>query len=369
MSSPYFVARTLMGVVLARRPDLYAAILQKIRPYSLESVLTIFGAHLRNVKDLRVFNDHLDTVPQFVWAVIQHMKLPTPGEAIGILLVCRVTKSDTQGALDSKHPQAVTSRHPFEFHVEKEISEELALFSSHSQLFELANRHKYATVFMDPDTSIEDLMARLPRACVLERGQDYNKGRDAAGSYAYLNTFRYVLVEDRGSVKVLYRSLNDLYLILRRVPLRQVAAFSDVRCLFKKCGITCTFFNMMEIARRQLFVNDHSQYEKDVTSILTFMFCRGELLPMNREGLAKTKDRPPIDVVSFEAMKRNCSRIATGSSRGMWHEVKTSSEKIFCGSQFNEGTGYCFEITRKKGENPFQKRTRNQTESEDIVEV
>lgn len=335
------IAKRLIAIVRERRPDIYEAILQKIRPYSLESVLKIFDCHLSNVPDLNVFNENIDAIPEFVWTVIKYMKFPIPGDAFGIMVICRVNKSDTQGALDSKHLTNVNCQQ-FEFNVEKEILDELALFSNHMQIFELANRHKYATVYMSPETSLNSLMKRLPSACILERGSYFNKGRNAEGSFKYLITFKYILVEDRGSIKVLYRSLADLYQILRHVPLQDIAAFSDIRCLFKKCGITCSFFNMVEIANRQLFMNDGSKYEKDVITLLTFMFCRGELLPMNREGLAKNKDRTPIDILSFEAMKKNCSKLCTGPLRGVWHEVERSLEYIFTGRQFIEGTGYMF---------------------------
>lgn len=339
-----FIAERLMDLVKRKRPDLYNAILRKIRPYSLRSVLKIFECHLRNIPDLNIFNENMDVVPEFVWTVIKHMKFPEPGDAFGIMVICRVTKSDTQGALDSKHIPAITNSPNLEFHVEKDILDELALFSNHIQIFELANRHKYATVFMSHDTTLSYLIKQLRDACILEKGGKFNKGKNAKGVYRYLASFKYILVEDRGSVKVLYKSLNDLYFILRCVPLKHITAFSDIRCLFKKCGITCTFFNMIQVTRRQLFVNDGSKYEKDVITLLTFMFCRGELLPMNREGLAKNKDRPPIDVLSFEAMKRNASRLATGPSRGLFHEVTSSLESVFAGQQFKEGTGGPFGV-------------------------
>lgn len=341
------IATRLVDVVQQKRPDLYEAILRKIQPYSLASVLKIFECHLRAIPDLRVFNDNADLVPDFVWSVIKHMKFPTPGDATGIFIISRLTKSDTQCALDSKHIPAITNSALLEFNVEKDILDELALFSNHIQIFELANRHRYATIFMSPDTTIEYLIRRLPLAGILERGYAANKVRTSEGSFRYVRDFQYFLVEDRGSVKVLYKNLCDLHFILRCVPLKHVVAFSDVRCLFKKCGITCAFFNMVQVARRQLFVNDDSRYEKDVIAILTFMFCRGELLPMNREGLAKNKDKPPIDILSFEAMKRNCARIATGPRGGVWHDVQSSCERIFHGIQFNEGTGYTFTLHNK----------------------
>lgn len=340
-----FVAKKLIEETRVRRPDLYQEILTKIKPYSLESVLEIFDKHLQNVPDIRIFNLCRDKVPEFCWDIIMHMKFPEPGDAIGINLICRVTKSDTQGALDSKHLQScITNSRLLEFNVEKDILDELAIFSNHMQLFELANRHKYATIFMNHNVAINDLARRLPNAGILKRGGDYNKGFDDKGNEQYLASFRYVLLEDRGSMKVLYKSLADLYNVLRRVPLRNIYAFSDVRCVFKRCGSLPTYFNMGKLAKRQLFKNDNPRYEKDITTLLTFMFSRRELLPLNREGLARNKDRTPIDILSFEAMKRNASKLATGDLRGQWIDCQGSNDAILTGSQPVEGTGYHYEL-------------------------
>ena len=343
-----FVAKKLLQETQAERPDLFDDILKKIRPYSLESVLRLLDQHLQYIPDLRIFDLYRKNVPEFCRDVIMHMNFPEPGEAFGINLICRITKSDTQGTLDSKHLQScITNSNQHEFNVEKDLLDELAIFTNHMQIFELANRHKYATIFMSSTTTIENLMEQLPRAGILERGLDFNKGRNKKGTFEYLSSFRYILVEDRSSVKVLYRSLADLYGVLRRVPLKNVVAFSDIRCVYKKCGITVAFFNTVQVAQRQLFIQDHSRYEKDVKTLLTFMFSRKELLPMNREGLARNKDRTPVDILSFEAMKRNASKMVTGDFRGVWHKTKGSSDNILFGIQPVEGTGGSFELMEK----------------------
>lgn len=335
-----FIANRLMDETRLKRPDLYSAICNRIRPYSLDSVLKVFDHHLRNIPDLSVFNENVALVPDFVWTVIKHMKFPTPGDAFGINVACRVTKSETQGTLDSKHLKGFTNSEIRHFAVDRNVSEELSHFTKQQELFDLSSTHKYSTVFMSHDTDLEELLQRLPKACILQRGDPFNKGRNASGRLRYLNMFDYILVEDRGSNKVLYKSQEDLYLLLRCVPLKSICAYSDVRSIFKKCGITCSFMNTLEVARRQLFVNDGSKYEKDVITLLTFMYSRPIPLPLNREGLAKNKDRTPIDVLSFEAMKKNCSKFATGPDRGKWHKVTSSFDRIFTGQTFNEGTGY-----------------------------
>lgn len=337
-----FVAESLMAFTRDKRPDLYDAILTKIRPHSLEAVLRIFECHLRRVSDLNIFNENLDAVPEFVWGIIKYFKFPTPGDAYGIHLTCRITKSDTQCTLDSKHLQSCESNKLKEFNVEKEILNELALFSTQIQVFEFTNRHRYATVFMK--CSIEELVNLLPESCHLIRGGPCNKGKNADGEFRYLSTFKYILVEDRGSVKILYQSLKDLYGMLRRIPPEKIVAFSDVRCLFQKCGIVSHFFNMVKLVEKQLFNNDDSAYEKDVLTLIKYQCRSGKPLPLTRDGLAKNPDRTPLDILSFEAPKKNFAKFSTGTSRNQWFDVESSADKIFFGQQFNEGTGYSFAL-------------------------
>ena len=335
-----FAAKRLMDYTREKRPDLYEAILKKIQPHSLDAVLYIIECHLRQY-DLNSFNKNLPAVPEFMYKVIKCFRFPTPGDAFGIQIACRTTKSDTQGALDSKHLSSLTESKT-EYNAEKNILHELALFSNQKQVFELSNKRRYSTVYTN--YSIEELMKLLPEACYLERGFPRNKGKNLNGEFKYLSTFKYIIVKDRGSVKILYQLLKDLYNMLRRISPRKIVAFSDVRCLFQKCGIVSHFFNMVRIVERQLFINDGSTYEKDVLTLIKYQCRSGTPLPLTRDGLAKNPARTIMDILSFEAPKKNLAIFSTGESKNVWFRLTSSADKIFSGEQFIEGVGYLFKI-------------------------
>jgi hypothetical protein len=342
------VAEKLMREVERVRPDLYDAILRKIRPHGLDKLIRLFDCHLRRVH-LDVFNQHRENIPEFVWAFVKRAKFPVPGDPFGIQLTCRITRLDTQDTLDSKHLSS-SSPSPHSFNVDKAISNELNLFSSQIQVFELANRHEYATVYLRDDMDSLD----IPDTGLLKRGGPLNMAKNARGEYKYVTTFRFVVVvEDDGRhSKILYRSSKDLNLLLTRyLNVEDVVAFSDIRYVYNKCGITCFFFNLLEIVRRQLFrKNDDPVYEKDVTTVMKYQCRSGIPLPLTRDGLVKNPDRTPIEILSFEAPKKNYARLSTSSPmRGKWIDVESSSDKIFYGQQFNEGTGYSFALLPKEG--------------------
>lgn len=339
------VSKLLIQEVETKRPDLYQLILQKIRPHDLDSVLRLFENHLHSI-DINIFNEYRENIPEFVWAFIKHLKFPVPGDPFGIYLTCRITKTDTQCRLDSKHLQSLTDENEKRFNVNKSILYELNIFSSQSQVFEQANRHEYATVFLT-NCSIDELMKSIPDIGHLERGNPFNMGKNSCGIYKYLKMFRFILVDNKESLKILYKTLYDLNILLRYLKINQIMAFSDIRLIFKKCNITCYFFNLIEIVRRQLWMNDNSVYETDMVTIIKYQCRSGIPLPLTRDGLAKNPDRTPIEILSFEAPKRNYSRLSTCPKRDQWHNVETSSDKIFFGQQFNEGTGYSFAVMPK----------------------
>lgn len=338
------IAKQLIEFTKINRPDIYNAILTRIRPHSLNSVLKILDCHLLRVPDLNIFNENTDAVPEFIWSLVKYLKYPTPGDAHGIYRTCRVTKSDTQETLDSKH---LSSSLDFtsQFNVENDILHELAQFSIQKHVFEFSNRRRYATVYVL--YSIEKLMKLLPNVGHLIRGDQQDKGRDSEGKLKYLSTFKYIVVEDRGTVKILYQSLRDLTALLSRLSPQNIVAFSDVRCVFHKCGVINHFFNMIQLVEKQLFVNDDSIYEKDVIFMIKYQCIYNLLYPLTRSGLAKCPNKSPLEILSFEAPKQNFSRLSTRPSRKQWYDVTTSADKIFFGQQFNEGVGYTFALMPK----------------------
>lgn len=340
------VAWYLMQEVKIKRPDVYDTIAKRIQPHSLQAFYPHLNQHLKHF-DLNLFNQYRENIPDFCEAFFRHVRLPTPGDALGIHLTCRITKVDTQGTLDSKHLQSSGECETLNFCVEKAILNQLAIFSSPQQVFEIANKRTYASVFVR-NTTIEDLMSKIPNAGHLKRGLERNKGLDGNGNTEYLRSFRFIVVEDRGSIKVLYKSAKDIFTLLKYLTLQEVIAFSDIRYLYNKCGILSHFFNMVTLVQHQLFKGDDSTYEKDVLTLIKYQCRSGKPLPLTRDGLAQNPDRSPLEVLSFEAPKKNYARLSTFSNRDQWCPVKTSSDKIFFGQQFNEGTGYCFEVRNKE---------------------
>lgn len=335
-----FAAKRLMDYTREKRPDIFRAIVEKIRPHSLDAVLYILENHLRRY-DLNDFNKNVDAAPHFLWEVIKHFRFPTPGDAFGIQLACRTTKCETQGTLDSKHLSS-KSESKTQFNTEKNLLYELALFSNQKHVFEIPNRRQYSTVYTN--YSVEELMKLLPDVCRLERGFPRNKGQNVNGDFKYLSTFKYIIVKDRGSVKVLYQPLKDLHGMLRRLSPHKIVAFSDVRGMFAKCGIICYFFNMVRIVESQLFVNDDSAYEKDVLTLIKYQCQSGIPLPYTRDGLAKNPVRTIMDILSFEAPKKNLAIFSTGPLKNVWQSLTSSTDLIFAGNQFIEGVGYTFKL-------------------------
>ncbi|GIY15383.1 uncharacterized protein CEXT_25951 [Caerostris extrusa] len=318
------VGHELFQYVQRERPDVYETILNLIQPHRIESVIRLFQLHLKSsVSNIDIFNKYKENIPNFILAFIKAIvkRFPQPGDPFGIYLTCRITKSDTQTTLDSKHLQSSLYDGPSSYNVDKHLKFCLNKFSNQSQIFELAIRHQYAAVFLR-DSKPESLLQRLSDACILER--------------------------DPQCTRVLYRSARDLLLLLRRLDTRDVVAFSDIRYIFQKCGIVCHFFNMVEILYKQYFTNDASVHERDVLTIVKYQCRTGKPLPLTREGLAKNKERSPIEVLSFEAPKKNYVRLSVGPEREKWYNVDTSADKIFFGQQFNEGTGYKFALMPKE---------------------
>ncbi|GFQ64227.1 uncharacterized protein TNCT_570121 [Trichonephila clavata] len=335
-------ARVIFNHVATVRPDIYQQILHLIQPHSLEAILELFQHHLeQSVPDLRRFNQHQACLPDLCLKFVRliRKRFPSPGDAFGIQLTCRVTKSDTQGTLDSKHLKSQEERDDA-FHVDALLLGELHCFSTQTQVFELATRHGYSTVFTRGYTG-QELLQRLPDACLLTRGLPYNKGRTLNGTYKYLNTCTFIVVPDN---KVVYRTSAKHWLgVLRRLDAERVLAFSDIRAIFQKCGIVAYFFNWMRVVQEQLPLQNSVQM-KNIMTILKYQCRTGRPLPLTRDGLAKNPERSPLEILSFEAWKRNCAHMCIEAPSV---QVNCSTEKMFFGQQFREGTGYDFCLRNK----------------------
>lgn len=344
------IVRQIFNEVATARPDIFEKILHIIKPHSIESVHRIFRDHLQlSVQDLSIFNRHRERIPHFMLKFVQVLRrnFPTPGDAFGIQLTCRITKNDTQGTLDSKHLGGGGESGDV-YNVEKPLQYEIDIFSSQTQVFEMATRRKYSTLYVRHYT-IDELLGCVPNSGYLELGGPCNKAKSVHGVWEYLNTYRFILVRDpRNYIKVIYKSANDLNFLTKQLDSTRILAFSDVRIVFKLCGIVCYFLNMCEIVQMQLFESDHpavlSTHERDIVTVLKYQCRSGTPLAMNRNGLAKNQERTPIEVLSFEAPKKNYARLAAKPGDVEQIGVDTSADKIFFGQQFNEGTGYKFAV-------------------------
>ncbi|GFW90529.1 uncharacterized protein TNCV_565671 [Trichonephila clavipes] len=247
-------ARVIFDHVAAVRPYVHRHILHIIQPHSLEAILELFQHHLeQSVPDLRRLNQHQECLPDLCLKFVRliRKRYQSPGDAFGIQLTCRVTKSDTQGTLDSKHLKSQEERNDH-FRVDPLLLSDLQCFSTQTQVFELATRHGHSTVLT------------------------------------------------RGTPAKHWLSL------LRRLDAERVTAFSDIRAIFQKCGIVPYFFNWMRVVQEQLPLKDNM---KNIMTILKYQCRTGRPLPLTRDGLAKNPERSPLEIFSFEAWKRNCAHM------------------------------------------------------------
>lgn len=313
----------LFEYVAKTQPEVYAKMKFLIQPHSLDAVLPHFQKHLeKSLPNLHILNERLHKIPDLCFQFVRAIRIPTPGDAFGIQLTCRLTKADTQGTLDSKHLQSCSEVEPV-FNVDRVYRYELQCFNNHVQIFEMAPRRGYGTIF----THHHDLIERLPEAGLLEYNGPCNKAKTKEGFYKYLNHFPYIIVHD----KVVYQ--KTMGALLHR--LSAVEAFSDIRLVFQKCGLVSYFFNVARVVKRQLVAND--VYYKDVMTVVKYQCRSGRPLPLTREGLVRNPERSPIEILSFEAPKKNMALLCT---EGGEYAVEKSAEKILLGQQFNEGTGF-----------------------------
>ncbi|GFY38824.1 uncharacterized protein TNIN_3491 [Trichonephila inaurata madagascariensis] len=221
-------------------PDVYRHILHIIRPHRIESIIRLFGDHLkRNVSDLNIFNTHRVNIPQFLLRFVQvsRKNFPEPGDAFGIQLTCRITKNDTQSTLDSKHlgfhEQCV------QYNVVKSLQYEIHLFFTPSHIFELATKRTFSSVLVQQYT-IAELLHCIPDAGYLERGSPFSKCRNRQGHYFYISTFKYILVKDKHLIRIIYCFLRDLNYLLRYLDVTRIVVRTSSTCF--KNAVSCVIF-------------------------------------------------------------------------------------------------------------------------------
>ncbi|GFV31336.1 uncharacterized protein TNCV_4523631 [Trichonephila clavipes] len=206
---------------------------------------------------------------------------------------------------------------------------ELQCFSTQTQVFELSTRHGIR-LSLHEGIRVKSCFQRLPDACLLTRGLPYNKGITLDGTYKYLNTCTFIVVPN---TKIVYRTSAKHWLsLLRRLDAERVTAFSDIRAVFQKCGIVAYFFNWIRVVQEQLPLQN-SVHMKNIMTILKYQCRTGRPLPLTRDGLAKNPERSPLEILSFEAWKRNCAHMCIEAPSV---PVTRSTEKMFLVNNFGK---------------------------------
>lgn len=385
-------AYILFREVQQNRPEVYEEMVHLIRPHRIESLVRIFKDHLDHSGiHLNVFNENRQKIPNFLLRFVKCCikNFPTPGDAFGIQLTCRITKNNTQNTLDSRHLKEKSFNNVVNTHsyTDKALKYELELYSDQSQILEIAGKRKYSSIFVR-GYSIRDLLSIFPyESCVLPtdvESENAYYGFNVEGKMVNLKLTRFMLVASSSSssssaaasnssssssavvttnssccmdidkkntiIRIVYKSYaRDLIHLLKHLDGNNIFAYNDVKCIFQKCGITCYFFNMVRVVR---IMNDRkisssatfdNRHLHDLVNVIKYQCRTGTPLPLNRDGLAKNPERSPLEVLSFEAPKKNYVRLSTAEEK-TFYPIKTSTDKMFFGQQFNEGTGYTFAI-------------------------
>nr|XP_042912495.1 uncharacterized protein LOC122272646 [Parasteatoda tepidariorum] len=317
-----------------------------IKPHKMSSVLEIFREHLNNLPDLLVFNQHQENIPQFLLEFCKAIQrnFLSPGDPFGILLTCRVTKLYTQNTLDKRHLKDVLPTLS-NYKVEKDLLFELNIFTSLNQIFEIANKRKFTTLFVTGYEVSELLNISKEETCYLSINNKNNKASNIENHNVYFCLKRFIVLDSfvENYSKIICQKIDDRDYLMRNLKLTRVVALSDVKYVFKKCGIVCYFFNLINLLKLQFFKTMHSTGRnfKDIINILKFQCHMGEPLPLNRNGLKKHPNRSGLEKLCFEAVKQN---YVLESIQSKMYDVNDSVSKIVFGEQFVEGTGYKFSL-------------------------
>lgn len=347
-TTAYTLAYKLFKYVKVNHHKTWIKMHHIIRPHKMNSVIKHFSKHLTEIQDLDIFNNFIHNIPSFLLQFCKTIKRNDlmPGDAYGILLTCRCTKVCTQDTLDKRHLKDDCSALvgcPYE--IEQKLRFELNIYNSISQIYEISNKRKFTTFFVE-NISVDKLLT-LDDACYLSMGR--NTAHTLTQKNVYVHLKKFVITKSflPGILKILTSKSEDREYIFRHVNIRNIIAFTDLKFIFKKCGIICYFFNLIRVVKLQFFKNLHptGRNYKDLSNIFKFQCYTGEPLPLNRTGLKKNPHRSGLEKLCFEAVKQN---YVSESIKNKTYPVDDSISKIYFGQQFNEGTGYKFCILNKE---------------------
>lgn len=322
-------------------PEIWEQILAITRLHKISSVKKIFNEHLKHVKNIDIFNEYQKNVPIFLLEFCKCMQrnFLTPGDSYGTLLTCRTTNVYTQEALDKRHLKDQNSNlQHFIYPISNDLHFEIYIYTNLNQIFELTNRRKYTTIFVKNYT-VEELLNLSPsETCYLKLMQ--NEAYCLNNSRVCLNLKTYIITESfvPGYLKIIQKSEHKNF-IFRHIHHENIVAFTDLKYIYAKCGLVCFAFNLRKIVKLQFFkhMTVENKHELDILNVLRYLYYSGIMLPINRNGLKKNKNRSGLDRCCFEAIKQI---LVSESIKETVYPVQSVIEEIFFGQQVGVGTGY-----------------------------
>lgn len=352
MNSKIDPAIYLFNHVFFNYPDIWNQMQVICRPHKMSSIIHIFRQHLENIEDLQIFNENVVNIPTFLLEFCKTIRrnFLSPGDSYGILLTCRLTKIYTQDTLDKRHLRdQLPALKNCSYNVEKDLRFEVNIYTSLNQIYEITNKRKFTTLFVR-NCEIEELLKiAKDETCYLSIKNENNKAENFENGRVYVSLKKFIIVDSfvDDYFKIICHKLEDKDYVFRHINQSKIVCFTDLKFVFKKCGIISYFFNLIHVIKFQFFktMNPSGRNYKDISSIIKYQCCTGEPLPLNRNGLRKNKNRSGLEKLCFEAVKQN---YVFESIKTKKYSVNDSVSKIYFGQQFNEGSGYQFEIINKE---------------------
>lgn len=316
-------------------PNIWKRIRNITRLHKLSSIKRIFNEHLKFVDNIKIFNVHKKRVAVFLLKFCEAIQrnFLCPGDSYGVLAVCRFTSIYTQYTLDSRHLKDIQfDCMNFSNPVNKDLNFELNIYTTLNQIFEITNKRKFTTLFVKNYTIDELLNINSLETCYLDTTDSLQNDQLILKNYIITESFI------PNYLKIVQKSEHRSF-IFRHIDQNNIMAFTDLKYIYKKCGLVCYFFNLIAVVKLQFFKKTslQSKHERDMINILMYQCYTGILLPLNRNGLKKNENRSGLDRLCFEAIKQI---YVNESIKNTEYPVQTSISKLVYGQQFPAGTGY-----------------------------
>lgn len=336
------ITNELFQFVEQEYPEVWRAMLRLVRPHSIRSVKFVFQQHLLHCDNISVFQN-VERIPNFLLEFVRTVTrcILQPGTSYGLLLTCRVTKQNTQATLDGRHLKMniddEDTRKKDSQNIPKDLLKEIFLFTDVTHIFEISKTKTFFHILVKNYTDTE-LLNRFPDSCFIdfEKG-DCFKGSNQFGHKIYYNLAQFIIIKafTPGVYRILYKNRVHLESLLSHLNSDNIIAFSDVMYVYKKCGISSYFCNLINLLDHQFFKNAKhlTANDFDIVNIIKYQCFSGQPLPLNRNGLRKDPNKSGLERLCFEAVRQN---LIEESVKGSQYRVEDSTSKIFFGQQFNE---------------------------------